>query len=117
MAKGKLPPGVPAEGPGGGADDKPMPKFGVGRPADPDGPIPRVVEALERTPDKARALRFKIRCNNYHPQPTRYVLAKDEASAKDCYLKANGLDKLLEKLKAAGGVVEPPDLIVTVLAD
>jgi hypothetical protein len=24
---------------------------------------------------------------------------------------------LLEKLKAAGGVVEPPDLIVTVLAD
>lgn len=117
----ELPPGVPEERtptPGGLGEGKP-PQFGTGRPADPDGPVPRVITQLERAPNRSLS-RFKIRCNNYHPQKTRYILAKDEASAKACYLAANGLDKLIEKLKKstpAGEKVEEPDLAVTELED
>jgi hypothetical protein len=102
-----------------GNDDKPLPKHGTGHVADAGGPVPRVVDQLDRAP-KGFA-RFKIRCNNWHPQKTRYVLAKpDEAGRKaaiDCYLKANGLDKAMARVKANGTEPEPPDLVVTELAD
>lgn len=117
----ELPPGVPPEQvpfPGGLVDEqKPPPKYGTGRPADPSGPVPRVIDPLERAPKKSGLSRFKIRCNNYHPQKTRYILAADAESAKACYLKANGLDKAVEKLKKAGGPVEEPDLVIVELED
>lgn len=122
MAKDKsIPRGVPEERTPipGGADTNPLPKHGTQRPADADGPIPRVVNALDRAP--AGLVRVKIRLNNYHPQKTRYVLTQPgEAgiqAAKDCVARANGLDRQLDRLKAAGGVVEPPDFVVTVLGD
>lgn len=122
MAKKELPPGVPEERtpiPGGTDEQSPPPKFGTEKPADAGGPVPRVIDALERAPGKGKVapFRFKIRCNNYHPQKTRYILANDEESAKRCYLKANGLDKHLERLKKNNMTVEEPDLAVTQLED
>jgi hypothetical protein len=121
MAKDKeLPRGVPEERTPipGGADTNPLPKHGTQRVADTNGPLPRVVNALDRAPNKGRApFRFKARSNNYHPQKTRYILANDEASARDCFLKTNGLDKQLEKLKANGATPEPVDVVITQLED
>lgn len=121
MAAKPLPPGVPeAQTPvPGGIDEKPPPKFGTGKPAATDGKLPRVIEPLERAPGKGKVapFRFKIRCNNYHPQKTRYILAGDEESARDCYLKVNGLASLIEKLKKNGATVEEAELVVTKLDD
>jgi len=118
--KKELPPGVPeAQTPiPGGIDEKPPPKFGTGKTISEAGTLPREVAGLDRAPSKGKApFRFKIRCNNYHPQKTRYILANDEASAVECYKKINGLDKTLERLKKLGGQVEEPDVIVTQLED
>src|SRR5438045_1258878 len=72
---------VPAEKPGGGAGEKtPPPPFGTAKPAGP-GALPRVVPELARADKAAGEVRFKIDCRNYQPQPRKYVLAEDEASA------------------------------------
>ena len=122
MAKSKeLPGGMPPEGGERSPDDKPKPKFGAGKPADPTGPLPRVVDQLDRA--VAGTTRFKVRCNNYGPRKTRYILAKDgdEKGARECYLKAEGLDKELERLKKVAGVkaneIEDADLVLTELPD
>jgi hypothetical protein len=118
-AKEQLPAGVPPEGGNrGGDDEKPKPKFGTGKPAEAKGVLPRVIDQLERA--VAGTTRFKIRCNNYGPKKTRYVLAADgdEKGARECYLKAEGLDKELDRLeKLTPGKVEPADLVVTELPD
>lgn len=118
MAKHKdTPAGVPAESPGGPAPDGgTVPKFGVGKPADAGGPLPRVIDPLERA--VPGTLRFKVGCRNYRPQPTVYVLAKDEASARACYLAHTKLDEQTRALKDAGAEkVDAPLLSVTPLAD
>lgn len=120
MAEKKpLPPGVPEAQtpiPGGTEDIGPPPKFGTGKPADPEGDVPRVIDPLERAPKGL--IRFKIRCNNYHPQKTRYILARTEDEARAEFMKANGLDKHIAKLKKINtpNLVEA-DLVVTQLPD
>lgn len=102
--------------------EKKPPKYGTARPAATGGVLPRVVDQLERA--VAGTTRYKIGCRNYAPQKTRYILAAegDEEGAVECYLKANGLDKLLAGLKKKAGKVradevEPPELVVTELED
>jgi hypothetical protein len=102
-------------------DEAPPPPFGTGKPAAADGVLPRVVGELERA--VPGTVRFKVGCRNYSPRKTRYVLAKpdDEAGARACYLKAEGLDKELERARKAAGAnaadVEDAELVVTRLAD
>lgn len=94
------------------------PKFGTPVALDPGGAVPRVVDPLSRAPNGFQ--RFKVVCRNYTPRPVKYVLAKagDEKSAKDCYLKATGLDAELKRLADAGVKdAEPPMLAVTALPD
>lgn len=100
-------------------EEKPPPPFGTAKPAGP-GALPRVVPELARA-GKGET-RYKIACRNYSPQKTRYVLADegDEAGAVACYLRANGLDVVLAKLRGRAQKpddVEAPDLVVTELAD
>lgn len=99
--------------------EKPPPPYGTAKPAGP-GALPRVVPELARA-GKGET-RYKIACRNYSPQKTRYVLAAegDEDGAVECYLQANGLDKVLAKLKKRAkdpDDVEQPELVVTELAD
>ena len=76
-----------------------------------------MVRELERAP--AGLTRFKVACRNFDPAPaTKYVLARDEASARDHYLAVTGLAARVERLKANGAEkVEPPLLAVTRLPD
>lgn len=112
-----LPPDVP------GAplsDESPPPKFGVGKPVDGGGDVPRVCDQLDRAP--AGLKRFKIVARNYHPQAIRYILAKTEEDATACYLKVQKLDERLARLKKQAGPkaeddVEPVDLAITELPD
>lgn len=78
-------------------------------------PAPRVVGQHERAP--AGLVRCKVRCDNYHPQPTRYILAASLEQAKQHYLRVQRLDELLERLARDGAKVEPPQLVASVLAD
>jgi len=122
MSKKELPPGVPEEQtpvPGGGESKGAPPKHGTQRPmVEAGGDVPRVVNPLERFKGIKGVTRFKIRCNNYHPQQVRYIIARDEDEARACYLKANGLDKTVDRLKK-NGIEKPelPDLVVTALED
>lgn len=123
MAKEKSYPGVPVDGPGSPsapAGTTPPP-FGTPRQAEAGGSLPRVVGQLERAPAGVR--RFKVRCGNYQPHKVRYILAQpsDEAGVRACYLKVEGLDRDIERLRKVAGAksaeVEEPDLIITELAD
>lgn len=118
-----LPPGVPPDGEpvaGAGGDREKPPKYGTPVPAGAGG-LPRVVTQLARAGNGET--RFKVRCNNYTPRKVRYILAADgdEAGARACYLKAEGLDKEIERLKKVAGSkaseVEEPDLVITELPD
>lgn len=112
----KTPPGVPPEGHVGPAPDETKPPpFGTAKPAEATGPLPRVVDELERAVPGTK--RFKIRCNNYQPQERRYILARNEDEARACYTKVNKLDEEMERLKKNGGTVEPAALVVTLLPD
>jgi hypothetical protein len=123
MAKSREWAGVPADGVGSPAAPAGTvpPPFGSPKVIDEAGPLPRVVNQLDRAPRGAS--RFKVRCANYLPRKVRYVLARpgDEAAAKECYLKAEALDAQVEKLKRVAGAkaseVEEPDLIATELKD
>lgn len=64
----------------------------VARPS----PVPRLIHQNERAPSGLR--RYKIRALDMGDQPTRYVLAADEASARDHYLKTTGLKAVLAAL-------------------
>jgi hypothetical protein len=125
-----LPPGVPEEGPPApaGAEGLKQPKFATPKPADPQG-APKQVDPLERVPEALRGKlwRFKIRCDNYTPQPMHYVLAADRAAAEAEYLRCTGLGGMVDELRIkreaeqqAGftvGPLEAPRLVVTQLAD
>jgi hypothetical protein len=91
------------------------PKFGQGKPA-ASGPIPRVIDQLERATDGAK--RFRVSCHNYQPKPVRYVLARSEDEAIDAY-KANV--KLPEELKRVQGrnteKPDDPEIVCVALAD
>lgn len=91
------------------------PKHGSGKPAS-DGPVPRVVNQLERA--TAGTTRFRLSCHNYHPKPVRYVLARNEAEAIDTY-KANV--KLADELKRVKGRnpedPDEPEIVCVALAD
>lgn len=110
---------IPRAGGAPGGDDKPPPPFGTPEVAPAGGPYPRVCKELERAPKGVT--RFKVRATNYSPRPTRYILALDEDSAREHYLKVEKLDVLVAKLKRQAGPkaddVEAPDLAVTVLSD
>lgn len=115
--------GAPADGvgaPAAPAGTQPPP-FGTPKVVEDAGVLPRVVNQLDRAP--RGAARFKVRCANYTPCKTRYILAKpgDSASVKECYLKAETLDVQIEKAKRVAGAkatdIEEPDLIITELAD
>jgi hypothetical protein len=101
-------------------DDKPPPKYGTQRKAGP-GELPRICHPLERAGKGQR--RFKISCRNYGPQPTRYILADEDATeddAKHCYLESTSLGAELARLKENAGPdvkIEPPAWVVTELAD
>jgi hypothetical protein len=105
--------------PAGPADDGKPPKFGVGKPAAEGGPLPRVIDQLERATKGTR--RFKVRVDGYTPATTRYVLTADgpdaEKDARQCYAKAQRLDEHLARIKKGGGKVEEPQFAVTALAD
>lgn len=68
-------------------------------------PLPRLIDENERAP--AGTTRFKVR--GAGEQPTFYILAKDEASAKALYLRTTGLDA-----KPAGDKGEKADVPVFV---
>lgn len=116
--KQTLPPDVTGA-PGG--HEAPPPKFGTAKAVDPNGPLPRVVNELERVTPGSGFQRYKVRCDNYTPQKTRYILAQDEDEARAHYLEVNGLNALVAKLKKQAkdkaDDVEEPALAVTVLAD
>lgn len=111
-------PAVPADRAGGGAGEKvASPPFGTAKPAG-EGDVPRVVKELARVEAGSGLTRFKISCSNYTPQPRKYILARDEASARECYLKVTKLGETMEKLRKNGHKdLEPADLVVTVLPD
>lgn len=123
--KGGMAAAVPPDGPGVHTGEPGMtaPAFGTPRPVVVAGDLPRVVNELERAPRDC--VRIKVRCNNYTPRKTRYILAARgdaaEAQASNCYLQAEGLDRELARLKKIAGAraaeVEEPDLVLTVLAD
>jgi hypothetical protein len=124
MSKQPLPRGVPEAQtpiPGGTEEQSPPPKFGTARPADPAGDLPRLTDALDRVKRDGPVARYKIRCNNYHPQETRYILSQrseaGEKAARELYLKVNGLDLHLARLRKNGVTVEEPDLVVRCLED
>lgn len=117
------PPGVPPDGNpiAGVASEKDRPPpYGTAVPAGP-GDLPRVVDQLARA--GAGQSRFRVACHNYQPRKVRYILTQsgDASAAKSLYLKVEGLDKELERLKklagAKAGDVEEPDLVATELPD
>lgn len=102
--RGRGPAPVPSE------DAPKPPPFGTPVPAG-KGPLPRLVSQLARAPEGLT--RYKIRAANYGDQPVEYVLARDEESARECYLEATGLSGLVARLRKAAG----PDLVVVELED
>jgi hypothetical protein len=76
-------------------------------------PVPRLVHQNERSPGKG-LVRYKIRCVSFPDQPTRYVLAADQASAEKHYTRTSGIDALL---KAIGDETLKVRLSVRVLID
>jgi hypothetical protein len=78
------------------------PAFTSNRPADPNGPVPRILDPHERAYRGTR--RFKIRVAGNPEAPILYVLARDEASARSCYLKATGLPDPLVSADNGGGM-------------
>jgi len=78
------------------------------------GPLPRVVDPIERAP--AGATRYKIRAEvPGFPTRTLYVLAKDQASAEKCYREAAKLAEQEKYLDDASKAAVR--LVVTVLPD
>lgn len=62
-------------------------------------PVPRVIHQSERSPDRQRLARFKVRCvQPFGAQPVRYVLAPkgDRQAAVDHYLEATGIRAILD---------------------
>lgn len=112
------PPPGPQPGPAGEPPVKP-PKFETPAPADAGGALPRVIKPIERAPKGLK--RFKVRCLNWAPpvRPTKYIMARDEASAVKCYLEATGLMKELERTAKAKDrdEYEKPDMWVKELPD
>lgn len=99
---------VPAERAGGGAGEKSTPPpFGSPKPMGA-GDVPRFVPELARVDAGCGLKRYKIACTDQASQPRRYVLAKDEASAREHYLKSLNLN---------GNGLESPTLVVTTLPD
>ncbi len=121
--KKELPRGVPEDQtpiPGGTDNQAPPPPFGTSRLLEHGGDVPRVCNPLDRVDKTTGLKRFKIGTKNHHPQPVTYIIARNEDEAKKCFLKANGLDKQLERLQKNAGPdqkVEQPDWIVTELPD
>jgi hypothetical protein len=125
-AKAKdLPAGVPPEG---GAPTAPEglkpPPHGTPRPLAPGdvaGDLPRVCNQLDRVPAGGPAKRFKCRVINHDNfRATKYVLALDAASAKQCHTQAIGLDAYLQSLRDAGALaaeVPDPQVVCTALPD
>lgn len=94
----------------GFVDQPPVP------PRAASNPLPRFIHQNERAPEGTR--RFKIRCTNYGEQPTRYLLASSELEAREHYLRATGLQSVLDKLRSLGVErIENPNLAVTALKD
>ena len=100
--------------------EKPGPHFGTPRPLSEAGTVPRVVHQLHRAP--AGYCRYKIHCRNYSPQPIRYILSTPdvpgEVAARRLYLQVQRLDEHLRRAARNGSEkIDPPDLVVTKLAD
>lgn len=100
------------------------PAHGTARTAKSDGPVPRVVQPVERAPEGFQ--RFKIRGDSHGVNTTRYVLAKkgDRAGAEAHYRKIHKLDEAVQRerdaLKAAGlsdDRLEPVRLVTVELPD
>ncbi len=105
-------------------EKKDEPAHGTARTATSDGPVPRVVQPVERAPEGFQ--RFKIRGDSHGVHTTRYVLAKkgDRAGAEAHYRKVHKLDEMLERereqLKASGlsdERVQPVRLVTVELPD
>lgn len=104
------------------SDDEPKPPpFETPTVISAAGPLPRLCKPTDRVPKGAGISRYKIACRNYTPQPTRYVVAQDEDSAVDCYLRSTKLHDTITRLKKRAGAnadeVEAPELAITVLED
>lgn len=75
-------------------------------PPDVGGPVPRVVHERYRVPTGAAVKRFKVRCDDGRiPHPSLYVLANDEAEARQHYATLQRLDAATANLV----VVAMPD--------
>lgn len=108
--------GIPPEQSGAPIDDGTPPKYGVAVPADPQGPVPRVVRELERAPKGSGLTRYKVRVLNYEGHP-RYVLARSADEAKAHYLAVESIDARVAEARKGGGEPAAPALAVTTLAD
>lgn len=115
-------PGTPEPAPKAVPLVKPKNQEGKPEEGPPNAPVsegdrvPRLIHQNERAP--AGLKRYVIRCDNYHPQPKRYVLARSEEEGRDYYMRAQRLDMLLEGLRRNGVEhIEQPALVVTELVD
>lgn len=79
---------------GAPADAPPVP------PKAKPGPVPRVIDQSERSPDVTRYSRFKVKASGgiFDEQPYRYVLAAkgDRDGAVACYRETTGLQAVLD---------------------
>jgi hypothetical protein len=78
---------------GQAADAPPTP------PAARPEPVPRVIDQNERSPDRDKLSRFKVRADQpFGAQPVRYVLAPkgDRQAAIDHYLEKTGLKAVMD---------------------
>lgn len=92
-------------GPDGKAEDRPPEP-----PVAVDGPVPRPVHQNERAP--AGLVRFKVSARNFNPRPVRYILARTEAEARQCYVESTGLDFDRARMQAESEAALEQDLRV-----
>lgn len=97
-------------------EDPKAPRYGLAYPAG-QGPLPRVVGQRARAPEGLK--RFKIRCTNMGAVGApRYILAANEAEARQHYLRVQRIDEQIRRLQESGQEkIEPPLLVVVALPD
>jgi hypothetical protein len=71
------------------------------------GPIPREVSQLERAPEGLKRFKVHGHVGAFAHSPDMYVLARNEAEAREFYVKAQGLADPADRRAAKSG--EPPD--------
>jgi hypothetical protein len=79
------------------------------------GVVPRYIHQNYRAPAGLR--RYKIRCLNYGGMGFRYVLARNQQEAEDCYIEQTGLKAKVSSAKASRIDVAEPWLNTRELPD